>query len=126
MTRADTFDAVPVEQQIQPARRIANFDAALFCRVGQHCNQARAAADRFDGQAAPEFELALDLECLSPVNRNEPHALIAHPVERVEALGDEQLDQIGIGVMLRDARHVVEELIGGVSAKIGGLDFGGR
>ena len=28
--------------------------------------------------------------------------------------------------MLRDARHVVEELIGAISAKIGGFDFRGR
>ena len=90
------------------------------------CDEARAAADGLDGEPAPELELAVDLERLPAVDRNEPHALLAHPVQRIEALGDQKLDQIGIGAVLRDARHVVEELIGGVGAEIRGFDFRGR
>ena len=91
-----------------------------FCAASvAHLDQARAAADRFDRQAAPELELAVDLERLPAVDRDEAHALVAHPVERVEALGDQQLDQIGIGAVLRHARHVVEELVGRVGAEIG-------
>ena len=126
LAHAHAFDAVAVEQQIEPARRIADVDAALFRRRGEHIDQARAAADGFDGEPAPELELALDLERLAAIDRNEPHALVAHPVERVEALGDEQLDQIGIGAVLRNPRHVVIELVGGVSAEIGGFDLGRR
>ncbi len=98
----------------------------FLAELGEHGDQPQPATDGFDREPAPELELAVDLECLPAVDRNKPHALLAHPVERVEALGDQQLDQIGIGAVLGNARHVVEELIGGVGAKIRGLDFGRR
>ena len=40
-------------------------------------------------------------------------------LQRVEALGDQQLDQVGIGAVLRHPRHVVEELLRGVGAEVG-------
>ena len=39
--------------------------------------------------------------------------------KRVEALGDQQFDQVGIGAVLRHPRHVVEELVGRVGAEVG-------
>ena len=105
---------------------IANFDAALLCRFGKLGDKARSAADGFDRQAAPKLEFAVDLEGLAAIDRNEPHALLPHPVQRIETLRDQKLDEIGIGAVLRDARHVVKELVGGVGAEIGGFDFRGR
>src|SRR5579859_7196347 len=58
LARANAFDAIAVEQQIEAAGGIANFDAALLRRLGEHRDQARTAADRFDRQPAPKFELA--------------------------------------------------------------------
>ena len=77
----------------------------------------------FDREAAPELELAVDLEGLAAIDRNEAHALLAHPDERVEAARDQKLDQVGIGAVLRHPRHVVEELVRGVGAEIGGVDL---
>ena len=88
-------------------------------RLGEHLDQARAAADRLDREPAPELELAVDLERLPAIDRDEADALVAHPAEGVEALGDQELDQVGVGAVLRHPRHVVEELIGGVGAEIG-------
>ncbi len=89
----------------------------------EHVDEAGPAADGFDRQAAPELELAVDLERLPAVDRDEADALLAHPVERVEALRDQELDQVGIGAVLRHLRHVVEEFLGGVGAEVGLLDL---
>ncbi len=43
--------------------------------------------------------------------------------KRIETAGDQKLDQVGIGAMLGDARHVVEELVLRVGAEIGGGDL---
>ena len=95
----------------------------LLAGVLHHGDEAFAAADGFDGEPAPELEAAFDLERLAAIDRHEADALLAHPVERVEAARDEQLAQIGIGAELGDARHVVEELVLRVGAEIGGVDF---
>ena len=100
-----------------------DLDAALLRGLGEHGDEAGPAADGFDGQPAPKFEFAVDLERLAAVDRNEANAFLAHPVQRIEALGNQKLDQIGIGAILRNARHVVEELVGGIGAEIRGLDF---
>ena len=117
------LDAVAVADQVERAGAVADLDAALLRRLGQHVDQAGAAADRLDREAAPELELAVDLERLAAVDRDEAHALLAHPVQRVEAARDQELDQVGIGAVLRDARHVVEELVGRVGAEVGGVDL---
>src|SRR5262249_31729679 len=123
VTDAHALDAVAVVDERERAGLVADFDAALLRGFGQHLNEAGAAADGFDREAAPELELAVDLERLAALDRDEAHALLTHPVQRVEAAGDQKLDQVGIGAVLRDARHVVEELVGGVGAEIGLLDF---
>ena len=96
----------------------------FLARLGEHVDEAGTAADRFHGEAAPELELAVDLEGLAAIDRNEAHALLAHPIERIEALRDQKLDEIGIGAVLRHPRHVVVELVRGVGAEIGGVDLG--
>src|SRR2546430_127052 len=122
---ADAHAADPhaVIEQAQRARAVANLDTALGGGIGEHLDEAGAAADRLDGQPAPELELALDLEGLAAVDRDEAHALAAHPAERVEAAGHQQLDQIGIGAVLRHSRHIVEKLLPRIGAEIGAGDF---
>ncbi len=112
-----------VEQEAERAGPVADADAALGGGIGEHLDQAGAAADRLDRQPAPELELAVDLERLPAVDRDEADALVAHPAEGVEAPRHQQLDQVRIGAVLRHPRHVVEELIGGIGAEIGLGDF---
>ena len=52
------FDAVAVIKQIERARPVANFDAALLRGGGEHGDKARPAADRLHRQPAPELESA--------------------------------------------------------------------
>src|SRR5262245_49091899 len=74
---AHALDAHAVVDQAERTRLVSNLDAALGRRVGEHLDQPRPAADRLDGEAAPELELALDLERLAAVDRDEAHALVA-------------------------------------------------
>ena len=120
---ADTFDADAVIDKTERARFVANSDAALGRGLGKHLDEAGAATHGLDGQPAPELELAVDLEGLAAVDRNETHTLVAHPAERIEASGDQELDQIRVGAVLRHARHVVEKLLLGIGAEIGGRDL---
>src|SRR5262249_10828353 len=73
---AYAFDAVAGREQVERAGAVTDVDAALLRRLGQHVDEARAAADRFDGEAAPELELAFDLERLAAIDRNEAHPLL--------------------------------------------------
>ena len=120
---ADALDANAVIDKAQRARLVADLDAPLGRGLGEHLDETWAAAHRLDRQPAPELELAVDLEGLASVDRDEAHALVAHPAERIEASGDQELDQIGIGAVLRHPRHVVEKLLLGVGAEIGGCDL---
>src|SRR5262245_6486441 len=81
MANAHAGDAVAIAQEVERAGAVANFDAALLRRLGEHVDEAGAATDRLYGQPAPELELALDLERLPAIDRDEAHALLAHPVE---------------------------------------------
>src|SRR5207253_8212136 len=54
-------------------------------------DEPRPAADRFHREAAPELELAADLEGLAAPRRREAHAALAHPLRRGQALLDENL-----------------------------------
>ena len=100
-----------------------DFDA-LLSRPRVKCgHQARTAARGFDRHAAPELEPALDLEGLAAIDRLEAHALGAHPHDGVEAPGDEQLGHVGVGAVLCDPAHIVEELFLGIGAEIGAGDL---
>src|SRR6185437_1908359 len=54
------FDAVAVEQQIDAAGGVADLDAAFLGRRGELIDEARATADRFHRESAPELELIFD------------------------------------------------------------------
>src|SRR5262249_38857090 len=112
-----------VIDETEPARAVTNLDAAFGRGIGEHLDEPGSAPDRLDGEAAPELELALDLERLAAIDRDEAYALAAQPAEGVEASGHQQLDQVGIGAILRHPRHVVEKLLLRIGAEIGGGDF---
>ena len=97
--------------------------AHILRDLRQRLDQARPAAHRLDRQAAPELELAADVERLAAPGRGEAHALLAHPLHRGKALLDQELGQVGIAAVLGDARHVVEELLFGVGAEVGARDL---
>src|SRR5271166_4196571 len=52
--------AYAVEKQLERACLVSDLDSALAYGFGEHLDEARAAADGFHGEAAPEFELAFD------------------------------------------------------------------
>ena len=89
----------------------------------QHLDQARPAADRLDREAAPELELAVDLERLPAVDRDEADALVAHPAEGVEAAVTRSSTRSG------SARYCVTRAMSsknwscGVGAEIGARRF---
>ena len=81
-------------------------------------DQARPAAPGFHREPAPELELALDLVGLPAPDRREPHALALQPAHAVARAVDEPLAQLAVGAVVGDAEHVVEELVGRISAEV--------
>ena len=75
----------------------------------QRVHETRPAAPGLYCQPAPEPELAADPVGLPTPYRYEPHALVAHPQQRFLAALDQDLAEIGVGSVFRDAAHVVEE-----------------
>ena len=76
-----------------------------------------------DRQAAPELELAVDLEGLPAVNWREANTLGTHPLQGRHGFGDQDFNEIGIASVLGDAPHIVEELLFRVGPKVGPLAF---
>ena len=99
---------------------------AFFASCVSRLDQARPAAHRLDGEAAPELELAADLERLPPPGGGEAHAALSHPLRRGQALLHQDLGEVGIAAVLGQPRHVVEELLLGVGAEVGVRDLLGR
>src|SRR5262249_52788342 len=93
----------------------------LLRDLRERIHQPRAAADRFQREATPELELVVDLEGLPAPGRSEAHAFFSHPQRGGEALLHQDLGEIRIAAVLRDPRHVVEELVGRVRAEVGAL-----
>src|SRR5205814_1304627 len=71
VTDAHASHADPIKEQLERACLIMDFYSALGCGLGEHLDEARAATDGLHGEPTPEFELALDLECLPAIDRNE-------------------------------------------------------
>ena len=112
-----------VEDQLRGPVAVADLDAPFRRDLVQRIDQPGAAAPGLDGEAAPELEPSVDLECLAAPDRREAHALFAHPEKGVARARDQQLDHVRIGAILRDPRHIVVELVLGVGAEIGIGDF---
>src|SRR3546814_5588121 len=90
-----------VIQQIQGPRRKADLDAVARGRLPQRLDQARTAAPGLHGQPAPELEAAVDLERLPAPDRLEPHALAAHPAQRLVGPGDPGLGHVRVAANMR-------------------------
>ena len=104
-------------------RLIEDLDAFALARLVLVIDQARAPAPGLGRQPAPEFvaRAVVDLVRLAAVARLEFDALLAQPHQRLEAALDQDLAQVGIGAVLRDAAHVVVVGLGGVGAVVVGL-----
>ena len=95
-------------------------DARLRRGLVERGDEARPAAPGLDRQPAPEAEAAVFLlEGLAAVTRLEAHAVLAQPEQGGVAAGHELLDQVGVGAVLGQARHVVVIVCFGVGAEIG-------
>ena len=118
MLDADPVHTVVIGDERQGARFVGDRDATFLRDFGMRFDQARAATPGLNREATPELEFSVDLVGLPPVYRDKADALTLHPAHRVLAACYEQLAQIGIGAILRNAAHIVEELVFGVSAEI--------
>src|SRR6202035_2908715 len=80
---AHAVDPAVLVDELDDAGAVLDLDAVLEGGLGQHLHEARPAADSFDRKASPELELAVDLEGLPAVDRDQPDALAGHPFKRV-------------------------------------------
>jgi len=95
-------------------------DLRLRRGVVESGHEARPAAPGFDREPAPEAKAAvLSLEGLAAVARLQAQALLAQPEQCGVAAGHELLDQIGVGAVLGQPRHVVVVVRLGVGAEVG-------
>ena len=115
---AHAAHTVVVVDQFEGARRIPDVDALLLRGFGQRIDQPLATAPGLHRESAPELEAAVHLERLPAPDRNEAHAFRAHPRERLEAFRYQKLGEVGVAAVLRDATHIVEELVRGIGAEV--------
>ncbi len=109
--RDDAVDPVVVMDQRQRPRIVPYHDAVLGGTLVQCLDEAGSTAPGFHRQAAPELEASVDIEGLPAVDRLEPHTLGPHPDHGLEALRHQQFRKVGIGPILGDSAHIVEELL---------------
>ena len=102
----------------QHTRAIADLNSELGGDLGVLLDEAGTAAPGFNGQAAPELELAVDLVGLAAPDRLKAHALATQPHGAVIGLRHETLAEIAMGAVARHAEHVVEELVLRIGAEI--------
>src|SRR5579862_3395628 len=103
MAHPDALDPVVALEQGKRRGLVVNRDLlALAARV-QRLHQLLAAAPDMAGEPAPELELAVDLERLAAEAELEPDTLVAHPAAGLEALGDEDLGEVGVGAPFGEA-----------------------
>jgi hypothetical protein len=76
------------------------------------------------GEAAPEFELAVDPKRLPAEAELEAHALAAHPHPGLETAADQDLGHVRVAAVLGQASHIVEILLLGVGAEIDVAELG--
>ena len=118
--RVHAVHAVVVREQGERRSLVVDGDARLRCGLVESADETRPAAPGLDREPAPEAEApVLPPECLAAVARLKAHALPAHPRERGVAAGDELLNEVGVGAVLGESRHVVVVVGLGVGAEIG-------
>src|SRR6476659_5585640 len=113
------MDAIIIGDQRQCACIVSDCYAVFLGDLGMGFNEAWATAPGFNRQTTPEFEFSVDFICLPSVYRNKADAFLLHPPHRILATRDQQFTKVGIGPVFRNATHVVEEFVLGVSAEIG-------
>jgi hypothetical protein len=123
VAHTDTVDAPVVGAQGHRPGAVPDFDAVCKGATRQRAHQTRAAARRLDDQIPPEREAAVDLDGLSAIDGQEPHALAAHPPQRLEAPINEDLSEVGIAAMFGYAGDVIEERRGRVVPEIGSAEL---
>src|SRR5690606_24105903 len=94
---ADVYavDAVVVGDQRAGVGAVEDFDTFLLRSLVQGVHESRTTAPGLDHEASPELELAVDLEGLLTVDRQELDALAPHPLHRVERAADQELAHVG-------------------------------
>ena len=119
----DALHPVIVADQLAHPGVIGDGDALPLGSGIERIHQARPAGRDSDGRPAPELELAIDPKGLAAEIGHEAHTLVPHPAQRLAAAAHQDLAKIGIGAILGDAGHVVEEIILGISPEIGARDL---
>jgi hypothetical protein len=115
---------VIVGEQRDRGRFVEDPDALALARLVLVLHEAGAPAPGLGRKPAPELvALVVDLVRLAAIARLELYALLAQPHQGLEAARNQELAQVGIGAVLRDAAHVVEVIVRGVGAEIVGLLF---
>ena len=99
-------------------------DAVAIQRRTERLDKSLAAAHRLDREATPELEAPVHFEGLASPDRREPHTMARHPQQGFIAAGDKRVRQFGIAPVVGNAAQVCVELVFGVGAEIGHLDFG--
>ena len=118
MANPDADDATIALKQRERWGFVQHLDALSRAARMQGFHQLLAAAPDMAGEPAPELELAADIERLAAEAELKPHALFAHPAPRLEALGDEDLGEVGVRAPFGQAADIVVILLGCVSADI--------
>lgn len=111
--------ALAVVDERDGAGVIVDIDAFAHGGVGQVLHEAGTAAVDLQRHAPEEAPLAVHHRGLRAVVGHEAHALAAQPHHCVEAGGDEDLGQLGVGAKAGHAIEIVEELVAGVAFPVG-------
>src|SRR5580658_2889599 len=118
MAHAYTGDAVIALEQRDGGGLVQHLDAVALAPAMERLHQLLTAAPDMTGEPAPELELAVDLERLAAEPELKPHTLFAHPAAGLEAPGDEDFGEVGVGAPLGEPADIVVILLGGVGADI--------
>ncbi len=115
----DALDDAVLLDQLRSARAVDDLDPLAFGNRAELVDEPRPAAGDLDRQPAPELEAAIDLERLMTVGGVEADALRCIQTMVSRLLSIISADQVGVGAVLGQPLHVLEELLAGVGAEVG-------
>ena len=119
----DPAHAALLQAQAHRPAAVTRLDVCLLRRPLEGRHQAGAASPRLQRQAAPEPALAVDLERLARIERNELDPVATHPAQRPAALRHQDLDQIRTRSAAAGPFEVLDEPPRRVPSEIAGLDL---
>src|SRR5437867_1474015 len=102
--------AAIVDAQAAGRRPVADPDARPLRAVVEGLHEPLAASHGLDAEPAPEAMPVLDLEGLAAEHQDPADAQAPHPDRGLARLPHEEVRQVGIGQVLREAHEVVVEL----------------